>query len=45
MHTQKPIPDSLKKKKKKKARIDLELFCALDSYLFVRFQRHSKFIY
>ncbi len=31
MHTQKPIPESLKKKKK--ARIGLELFCALDSSL------------
>ena len=32
MRTQKLIPDSLKKKKKK-ARIGLELFCALDSLL------------
>ncbi len=43
MRTQKLIPDSLKKKKK--ARIGLELFCALVSSLFVRFQRHFKFIY
>jgi hypothetical protein len=44
MRTQKLIPDSLKKKKKK-ARIGLELFCALDSSLLVRLQRHFKFIY
>ena len=43
MRTQKLIPDSLKKKKK--ARIGLELFCALDSSLLVRFQRHFKLIY
>ncbi len=37
MRTQKLIPESLKEKKKKKVRIGLELFCALDSSLLVRF--------
>ncbi len=39
MRTQNMFPDSFKKKKKK-ARIGLELFCALDSSLLVRFQIH-----
>ncbi len=41
IYCQELIPDSLKKKKK--ARIGLELFCTLDSSLLVRFQIHFKF--